>query len=117
MSGPESEVPPSVTSRARGNVTPLRSYRVVSKFISGHEETLIRWWSMRLNHSDNPAVTTIAWSQVADWCHGAALALMDVRGRGHAIADFEDARALAAARAQAAAEELHAATARREGAS
>lgn len=97
--GQDSDFPsPYRVTPHRGDATRSPRCRVVV-LVRPHEETLIRWWALE---GKAPALVRDPfsfWSQVADWCHGAALAMMDVRGREQVVVDFEAARALAESRA------------------
>ncbi len=61
-----------------------------------HEETLVSWWRLG-NTLDNFDL----WMNLSERCHGASLAMMDIRGAGAARAslDYAVASALATHRA------------------
>lgn len=97
MSGSKDSGSPSlsVTRRPAGRVTPLRSYGIATHHLRDHEETLVFWWGLAREKVNQPAF----WNQVADWCHGAWSAMVNVRGKEVAAHDYMTAERLAESRA------------------
>lgn len=61
-----------------------------------HEETLVSWWRL-----GNTLDSFDLWMDLSERCHGASIAMMDIRGTGPARAslDYAIASALATHRA------------------